>query len=72
MSWLGALAWRLERGAIEAPFLAARIEAALEGGALHVEVGRTRIAWTGFEDGGLAPVEILLSQVHARGEGGTP
>jgi hypothetical protein len=63
---LGALAWRLDRGPLALPFLADRVEAALAGrGLTGVRVGEVRLAWGGFAEGGLAPVEIILSGVHA-------
>jgi len=70
---LGALAWRLDRGPISLPFLAKRIEAAYDrGGPGRVEVGALRLAWQGWGNGGLQPIEILLSQVRALGPAGKP
>lgn len=61
-----ALGWLLSRGPLEIPWLAHAIEAAaereLEG--RRIEIGRAAIAWEGFREGHLTPIEIHLAGVR--------
>ncbi|HET9148256.1 MAG TPA: hypothetical protein VFN77_09415, partial [Acetobacteraceae bacterium] len=64
---LGAVSWRLSRGPVDLPFLAARIGAAasrLQPG-LEVVVGHAGLAWEGFHTGG-APLDLRLSGISLR------
>lgn len=68
---LGGLAWRLDRGPIEVPRLVPRIEAALDpAGPARITVGTARIAWRGFGEGGLRPIELLVSDLRLLGPDG--
>ncbi|PWS37214.1 hypothetical protein DFH01_10160 [Falsiroseomonas bella] len=68
---LGALAWRLDRGPIAVPQLVPSIAAALDpAGPARIEVGTARLGWRGFAEGGLSPVEILVSDLRLLGEDG--
>jgi hypothetical protein len=72
---LAAAGWRLARGPVEVPFLAAAIERAANAetaGASRLEVGTAAIGWEGWREGRLSPVEIRLSGVRLRdGAGAT-
>lgn len=70
---LTAIAWRLGQGPVDLPFLAARIEAAVNtpDGPTRIEVGRASIAWGGWRDGHASPFEIVLRDMRAREAGGT-
>jgi hypothetical protein len=64
---LGAASWRLSRGPVELPFLAARIGAAaskLQPGA-DIAIGHAWLAWEGFHSGG-APLDLRLSDIALR------
>ena len=64
---LGIISWRLSRGPVELPLLAARIGAAASGfqPGLVVTVGHARLAWEGFHTGG-APLDLRLSAIALR------
>lgn len=71
---LGALAWRLDQGPLDLPWLAEQIErevnAGRPGGPTRLEVGRATIAWEGWRGGHLTPVDVRLSAVRVvEGEG---
>lgn len=70
---LAAIAWRLAQGPVDLPFLAARIEAAVNtpDSPTRIEVGRASIAWGGWRDGHASPFEIVLRDMRAREAGGT-
>ncbi len=56
----GALAWRLNTGPLDLPWLTAGLREALDGrtGAMRVEVGGVSLAWAGFRDGHLSPLAL--------------
>ena len=61
---IAALAWRLSKGPIDLPFVATRIEAAVnQGQAEHLDVGSAALAWEGFHAGFDSPLEIRLDRV---------
>jgi hypothetical protein len=64
---LGIISWRLSRGPVELPLLAARIGTAASGfqPGLVVTVGHARLAWEGFHTGG-APLDLRLSAISLR------
>lgn len=70
---LTAIAWRLAQGPVDLPFLAARIEAAVNtpDSPTRIEIGRASIAWGGWRDGHASPFEIVLRDMRAREAGGT-
>jgi hypothetical protein len=61
----GALAWRLNEGPLELPWLAHRLESVASSGALHVSVGTAALAWEGFSGGADRPLDIRLTDVRA-------
>jgi hypothetical protein len=66
---LAAGAWRLTKGPVELPFLARAIEDAANEdaeGANRLQVGRAAIAWDGWQEGRLTPVELRLYEVQLR------
>jgi hypothetical protein len=69
---LGALAWRLSQGPLELPILARQIEAAANTpeAPARLSVGHAAIAWQGWREGYLTPVEVRLSGVTIRDAGG--
>lgn len=70
---LATVAWRLAQGPVDLPFLAARIEAAVNtpDSPTRLEIGRASIAWGGWRDGHASPFEIVLRDMRAREAGGT-
>lgn len=60
----GAAAWRLSRGPVDLPPLAARIGAAVSGAisGVTVTIGHAGLAWEGFRRGG-APLDLRLSDI---------
>ncbi|HEY4249640.1 MAG TPA: AsmA-like C-terminal region-containing protein [Roseomonas sp.] len=68
-----ALCWRLAQGPVDLPFLATRIEAAVNSAdsPTRIEVGRASIAWGGWRDGHASPFEIVLRDMQAREANGT-
>ena len=64
---VGALAWRLEQGPLDLPWLVPRIEAAANTSVApaHVSIGTASLAWEGFHGGSDRPLDIRLSGVRA-------
>ncbi|WP_372616818.1 AsmA-like C-terminal region-containing protein [Falsiroseomonas sp.] len=63
---LGVLAWRLDRGPIAVPALVPRLEAALDPeGPARIEIAGAEIGWRGWEDRGIAPLEVHLTGLTA-------
>jgi len=69
---LGGLAWKLSAGPIELDFLARAIErqANTEASPSRLSIGRASLAWQGWREGHVTPVEIRLSGVTLLGEAG--
>ncbi len=64
---VAALAWRLSRGPIDMPWLAQRIEAAVNPvGASRLQVGSAGLAWEGFHAGLNSPLDIRLTGIELR------
>ncbi len=70
----GGLAWRLEQGPLDLPWLVRPLEAALNAGIapMQVSIGTAALAWEGFRGGADRPVDIRLTGVHATGADGAP
>lgn len=68
----GLLAWRLDQGPLDLPWLARWITDAANGAqsAVRVEVGRAALTWEGFSAGVDRPLDIRLSDVSAHARGG--
>ena len=64
---LGALAWRLSQGPIELPWLAERLEAAVNagGGPTRLRIGGAALAWEGFRLGVDRPLDLRLTDLRA-------
>ena len=69
---LGVLAWRLGRGPIALPWLAARIEAAADRQFApdRLRLGQVALAWEGFHGGLGAPLDLRLADVAVRNAAG--
>ncbi|MBE9606728.1 DUF3971 domain-containing protein [Acetobacteraceae bacterium H6797] len=69
---IGALSWRLDQGPIWLPMLARGIEQAGDGqvGGMHLRVDRAGIAWTGWREGHLSPVEFRVVGARLLDEAG--
>ncbi|HEY6433909.1 MAG TPA: AsmA-like C-terminal region-containing protein [Acetobacteraceae bacterium] len=64
---VAVLAWRLSRGPIDMPWLAQRIEAAVNPvGTSRLQVGSAALAWEGFHAGLDSPLDIRLTDVELR------
>jgi hypothetical protein len=67
LAGIAALSWRLSRGPIDMPWLAQRIEAAVNPiGALRLQVGSAALAWEGFRTGLDSPLDIRLIGIELR------
>jgi hypothetical protein len=68
----GLAAWRLAQGPLELDFLARAIEAQANApdSPSRLEIGQASIAWQGWREGHLTPVELRLSRVAMRGADG--
>jgi hypothetical protein len=64
---VGALAWRLEQGPLEVPWLAERAAAAFnsQGGRTRIEIESAELAWSGWRSGHRSPLDLRLRQVRA-------
>ncbi len=64
---VAVLSWRLSHGPLDAPWLARRLEAAVneEGGPTRLVIGSAVIAWEGFRRGLDMPLDIRLAGVSA-------
>ena len=61
---IAALAWRLSQGPIEMPWLAQRIEAALDQtGGPRLQVRSAALAWEGFRTGLDSPLDVRLNEI---------
>jgi len=69
---IAALSWRLSQGPLDAPWLARRLEAAVnkEGGPTRLVIGSAAIAWEGFRRGLDMPLDIRLAGVAATNAAG--
>jgi len=70
---LGALAWRLEQGPLDVPWLARQAEASLNpaGRPTRLEIGDATVRWAGWRDGHRSPLEFTLRRVRAVEADGT-
>ncbi len=68
----GGVAWRLSRGPVELPWLAARIEQAAAARHVRLAVASLAIAWEGFRRGTDQPLVLRLAGVTASAEDGRP
>ncbi|MDE2005530.1 MAG: hypothetical protein KGI51_03090, partial [Rhodospirillales bacterium] len=68
----GALAWRLARGPLDLPWLAARIAAAADPALApaRLRIGRAELAWEGFNSGMAAPIDLRLRDMAVLGANG--
>ncbi|WP_431281463.1 AsmA-like C-terminal region-containing protein [Humitalea sp. 24SJ18S-53] len=70
---IGGLAWRLNDGPLELPWVTEGLREALDGrtGTLRVELAGVSLAWAGFRDGHLSPLALRatgLSLGNAEGQ----
>ena len=67
---LGALAWRLDQGAIDAPWLAQRIDTEAHARGVALQVGGASLEWGAWRSGPAAPLRLSLSGLHGPVGGG--
>lgn len=63
---VAALAWRLEQGPFDVPWLARRVEATLNaaGGPTRIEIGGASVTWEGWREGHRSPLALTLQGVR--------
>jgi hypothetical protein len=68
----GALAWRLQQGPLDLPWLVRPLEAAANSGLapMHVSIDAAALAWEGFHGGSDRPLDIRLTGVRLTGADG--
>ncbi len=68
---IGVLAWRLAQGPLEITWLARRLEAVINDGALatgraaRLDIGSAALVWEGFRDGVDRPLDIRVTDITA-------
>jgi hypothetical protein len=69
---VGVLAWRLEQGPLEVPWLAGQVERSVNAGgrSARLEIGEARLAWAGWREGRGSPLEFTLRRVRLVEAGG--
>lgn len=60
---LGALAYRLDRGPLQIPYLASRLATLVSGAGITVHIDRAALAWAGYRQGGGAPLYLQLGGI---------
>ena len=64
---VGVLAWRLDQGPLDLPWLAHRIERFACGRGIDLTVGQASLAWAGFSRGLGQPLRVALTDLRAAG-----
>jgi hypothetical protein len=68
---IAALAWRLDQGPIDVPWIARRIEAAARTRGIPLQIGKAEIAWSAYSGGIEQPLQLTLEDLRAGPEPAT-
>ncbi len=62
---LGALAYRLDQGPLQIPYLASRLATLVSGAGITIHIDQAALAWGGYSQGGGAPLYLQLGGITA-------